>query len=181
MKTNTKWIFDFSHSRIGFSVKHFGITQTEGLFKTFSGSIHTEKDDFSDVQVDLSIETKSIETHDNQRDTHLRSSDFFDVENFPLMKFTSTSTTVISPGVFKLSGELVIKGISKSATFDLEFGGIVPKDPFGNTKAGFLLTGKINRKDWGITWNAALDHGGVAVSEEVKISCPIQLLKVSHE
>jgi polyisoprenoid-binding protein YceI len=80
-----------------------------------------------------------------------------------------------------LFGELTIKNISKSVSFDLEFAGVVPKDPFGNTKAGFLLTGKINRKDWGITWNAALDHGGVAVSEEVKIYCPIQLLKVPNE
>src|SRR5690606_25457544 len=160
MNTNTKWIFDFSHSRIGFSVRHFGITQTEGFFRKFSGNIQTEKVDFSDLKVNLSIESDSIETNDGQRDTHLRSSDFFDVTNFPLMTFKSTSIVTISPGVFKLSGQLTIKGISQSVTFDLEFGGIVPKDPFGNTKAGFLLTGKINRKDWGITWNAALDHGG---------------------
>lgn len=181
MKTNTNWIFDFGHSRIGFSVKHFGITQVDGLFKKFSGKIRTEKEDFSDVQVELSIETDSIETNDRQRDTHLRSPDFFEVEKFPLMMFKSTSITTVSPGVYKLSGELTIRGISKSASFDLEFAGIVPKDPFGNTKAGFLLTGKINRKDWGITWNTVLDHGGVAVSEEVKISCPIQLLNVPNE
>lgn len=180
MKTNIKWVFDFSHSRIGFNVKHFGITQTEGLFKTFNGDIHTEKNDFSDVQVNLSIETTSIDTNDNQRDTHLRSSDFFDVENFPFMKFSSTAITMIGLGAFKLSGELTIKGIARSITLDLAFGGMVPKDPFGNTKAGFLLTGKINRKDWGIAWNAALDHGGVAVSDEVNISCPIQLLKVAN-
>jgi polyisoprenoid-binding protein YceI len=181
MQTNTTWIFDFSHSRIGFSVKHFGITQSDGLFKKFSGKIHTEKGDFSDVQVELSIETDSIETNDVQRDAHLRSPDFFEAEKFPVIVFKSTSIAKVSSGLYSLSGDLTIKGISKSASFDLEFTGIVPKDPFGNTKAGFLLTGKINRKDWGITWNAALDHGGVAVSEEVKIYCPVQLLKVANE
>ncbi|RAW01540.1 YceI family protein [Pseudochryseolinea flava] len=181
MKANKTWSFDFSHSRIGFSVKHFGITQTDGLFKKYSGKIRTDKDDFSDVQVELSIETDSIETNDAQRDAHLRSPDFFEVEKFPLMIFKSTSIATVGKGMYKLSGDLTIKGLSKTISFDLEFAGIVPKDPFGNTKAGFILTGKINRKDWGITWNAALDHGGVAVSDEVKISCPIQLLMVPNE
>lgn len=129
MQQKSKWVFDFSHSRIGFSVRHFGITETEGVFKIFDGNILTEKADFSDLAIDLTIEANSYVLH--------------------------------------------------QCSFDLEFTGIVPRDPFGNTKAGFLLTGKINRKDWGINWNAALDHGGVAVADLVKISCPIQLLKMA--
>ncbi|WP_276368774.1 YceI family protein [Chryseolinea sp. H1M3-3] len=179
MQQTEKWVFDFSHSRIGFSVKHFGITETEGLFKKFQGKVFSDKEDFSDVQVELAIETNSIDTNDLQRDTHLKSIDFFNTETFPVMTFKSSTVEFVSQGRYKMRGDLTIKDISKSAIFDLEFAGIVPKDPFGNTKAGFLLTGKINRKDWGINWNAALDHGGVAVSETVAISCPVQLLKVT--
>lgn len=180
MEQTTKWVFDPSHSRIGFSVRHFGITETEGLFKKFEGNITSNKEDFSDLQVELQIDTASVDTNDNQRDTHLKSTDFFEAEKFPLMKFKNSKIEVVSKDNYKMYGELTIKGVSKPVILDLEYAGIVPKDPFGNVKAGFLISGKINRKDWGITWNAALDHGGVAVSETVKISCPIQLLKVKE-
>lgn len=176
MKTKTTWSFDVSHSRIGFSVKHFGITQTDGFFRKFEGKIVSAEDDFSDVQAELSIETASIDTHDGQRDAHLKSADFFEVDKFPIMSFKSTAIAPVRANVYTLTGDLTIKGISRPTSFTLEFAGIVPKDPFGNTKAGFLLSGKINRKDWGITWNTALDHGGVAVSDEVTVYCPVQLL-----
>ena len=179
MQQKSKWVFDFSHSRIGFSVRHFGITETEGVFKIFDGNILTEKADFSDLAIDLTIEANSLDTYDAQRDTHLKSADFFETEKFPLITFRSSSLTVVQEGQYKMFGDLTIKNVLHQCSFDLEFTGIVPRDPFGNTKAGFLLTGKINRKDWGINWNAALDHGGVAVADLVKISCPIQLLKMA--
>ena len=179
MQQTSKWVFDFSHSRIGFSVRHFGITDSEGVFKKFDGNIFSNEKDFSDLAVDLTIDVSSLDTNDAQRDTHLKSEDFFYAKNFPLIAFNSSSVKVLQAGQYKIFGDLTIKNVSNSCSFDLEFTGIVPKDPFGNTKAGFLLTGKINRKDWGINWNAALDHGGVAVADIVKIFCPIQLLKVT--
>jgi polyisoprenoid-binding protein YceI len=179
MKQDAKWVFDFSHSRIGFSVRHFGITDSEGVFKKFNGNIISNERDFSDLVVDLTIDVNSLDTNDAQRDTHLRSGDFFDAENFPLIAFKSSSVKAVQDAQYKIFGDLTMKNVSNRCSFDLEFTGIVPKDPFGNTKAGFLLTGKINRKDWGINWNTALDHGGVAVADIVKISCPIQLLKVA--
>lgn len=179
MQQSAKWAYDFSHSKIGFSVRHFGITETDGLFRKFEGSALSEKEDFSDLQVDLTIDMNSIDTNDKQRDAHLKSGDFFEAEKFPVMNFKSTKLEMAAKDNYKMYGDLTIKGITKPVTLEMEFAGIVPKDPFGNTKAGFFISGKINRKDWGITWNAALDHGGVAVSEAVRISCPIQLLKVS--
>lgn len=179
MQQTAKWVYDFSHSKIGFSVRHFGITETDGFFKIFEGNILSEKDDFSDLKIELIIDMNSINTNDNQRDAHLKSPDFFDTEKFPEMQFKSTKLEHLDKNNYKMHGVLTIKGITNLVILDMEFAGIVPKDPFGNTKAGFLISGKLNRKDWGIIWNVALDHGGVAVSETVKISCPIQLLKVN--
>jgi polyisoprenoid-binding protein YceI len=177
-QTKQKWVFDFSHSKIGFSVRHFGITETDGYFRKFEGKISTEKNDFSDLDVELFIDVNSIDTNDEQRDGHLRSADFFDAEKYPLIHFKSTGLELIEQNVFKLHGMLTIKDKSNPVSLNLEHTGIVPKDPFGNTKAGFFIEGKINRKDWGIVWNAALDHGGFAVGDVVKITCPVQLLKV---
>lgn len=180
MQHATKWVYDFSHSKIGFSVRHFGITETDGYFRKFLGSVLGEREDFSDLQIELTIDVNSIDTNDSQRDGHLKSGDFFEADKFPEMLFKSSKLERTENNNYKLYGDLTIKSITKPVILDLESSGIVPKDPFGNTKAGFLVSGKINRKDWGIVWNAALDHGGVAVSEMVKISCPIQLLKVSN-
>lgn len=178
MQNSTKWVIDPSHTKIGFSVKHFGITETDGFFKSFEAEIISEKNDFSEVQVDVTIDAQSIDTSDSQRDAHLLTSDFFEVEKFPTIKFKSDKIEIVGEDNYKLTGDLTIKGILKTITLNMEFLGIVPKDPFGNTKAGLLITGKINRKDFGVTWNANLDHGGVAVSETVKLNIPIQLLKV---
>lgn len=178
MVQEQKWVIDFSHSKIGFSVRHFGITETEGQFRKFKGKIYTEKDDFSDVQTEATIVVNSIDTNDAQRDTHLLSADFFEVQTFPTIRFKSNKIEAVSKHHYKLFGELTIKETTKAIELDVEFTGIVPKDPFGNTKAGLFVSGKINRKDYGITWNAALDHGGVAVSETVKFNIPIQLLKI---
>lgn len=173
-----KWAIDFSHSKIGFTVRHFGITETEGQFRKFKGKIINEKDDFSDVQVDVTIDVNSIDTNDTQRDGHLLSADFFEAEKFPNIQFKSNKIETVSKDNYKLFGDLTIRGVSKAIQLNVEFAGIVPKDPFGNIKAGLFVSGKINRKEFGITWNKVLDHGGVAVSEIVKFNIPIQLLKL---
>lgn len=172
------WAIDFSHSKIGFSVRHFGITETDGQFKRAEATIVTMKEDFSDLKVSVTIDAGSVDTNDVQRDMHLKSADFLDTERFPIIHFAGDKLEKTQENNYRLSGDLTIKGITRPITLDMEFIGRVARDPFGNTKAGILLHGKINRKDFGIVWNVALDHGGVAVSEAVKIYCPLQLLKL---
>jgi len=172
-----KWTFDASHCKIGFSTRHFGISETDGFFKRFDGTISAEKEDFSDAKVELSIEVNSIDTQDENRDLHLKSADFFNVELFPNIYFKSTGMEVVGANQYQMYGDLTMMGITKEVALDVDFGGVVEKDPFGNTKAGFLIDGKINRKDWGIVWNRNLDFGGIAVGETVKIRCHIELLR----
>ncbi|WAC12428.1 YceI family protein [Dyadobacter pollutisoli] len=173
----TKWVFEPTHCKIGFSVTHFGITETEGHFNKFDGTVDTETDDFSDASVTINVDVSSIDTLDKQRDAHLLSADFFHAEKHPQMTFASTGIRVVEPGKYKMAGRLALLGVSKPIELDVNFRGIVPKDPFGNTKAGLNVTGAINRKEWGMTWNNIMDFGGLAVGEMVKISCQIELLK----
>ena len=172
------WAIDLSHSKIGFSVRHFGITETEGQFKKAQATIVTTKEDFSDVKVSVTIDAGSIDTNDAQRDAHLKSADFLDTEKYPVIHFEGDKIEKMQENNYKLSGSLTVKGVTRPIALDMEFAGRVAKDPYGNTKAGLLLQGRINRKDFGVVWNVALDHGGVAVSEVVKIYCPLQLLKL---
>ena len=174
---NAKWAFEPSHCKIGFSVRHFGISETEGYFEKYEGSIQNKKEDFSDAYVEFKIDTKSINTQDAGRDEHLRSADFLDTEKYPQIKFKSTSIEVVETNLYRMRGDLTILDITKPIVLDVEFGGVVERDPFGNTKAGFFIEGKINRKDWGITWNRSLDFGGLAEGETVKIKCNVELLK----
>ncbi|MBS1661836.1 MAG: YceI family protein [Bacteroidetes bacterium] len=178
VEQKVKWIFEPAHCKIGFSVRHFGISETEGFFRNFEGSIDTDRSDFSDAAVELSIDASSVDTQEKNRDVHLASADFLHAERFPTIHFKSTKIDVLEKGQYSMWGDLTMLGITKAIVLDVEYAGIVERDPFGNTKAGFYVSGKINRKDWGITWNAALDFGGVAVGEMVKISCHIELLKV---
>ena len=179
MKEAPKWVFDPSHTKVGFSVRHFGITEVDGFFRNFTGNATAEKEDFSDLQVDVNVQVGSIDTNDAQRDAHLKADDFFAAEKFPEMKFVSTKVEPTSTiNAYKLHGDLTIRDITKPVTFDLEFAGIVPKDPFGFTKAGFFLTGSINRQDYGLSFNVLLGTGNLAVSDKVKINIPVQLLKV---
>lgn len=177
VQEKVRWDFEPTHCKIGFSVRHFGISETEGFFRKFSGTIDYEKQDFSDAKVELNIDVASIDTQEKDRDAHLLSPDFFNAAQYPGIHFKSTKMEVTDPNHYKMFGDLTMVGVTKQIVLDVEFGGIVEKDPFGNTKAGFLITGKINRKDWGITWNRALDFGGVAVGETVKLNCHIELLK----
>eukprot|EP01028_Stygiella_incarcerata_P013038 TRINITY_DN81085_c0_g1_i1.p1 TRINITY_DN81085_c0_g1~~TRINITY_DN81085_c0_g1_i1.p1 ORF type:complete len:179 (-),score=15.22 TRINITY_DN81085_c0_g1_i1:185-721(-) len=170
----TIWNLDPTHSEITFKVKHLMISNVKGEFKNFSATI--EGEDFEKAKIKASIDTSSVDTNNNDRDTHLKSADFFDVENHKEMAFEGTSFKKVDDEEYKLTGILTIKGVSNEVTLDVEFGGM-NKDPWGNEKAGFSLEGKINRKEWGLNWNAALESGGVLVSEDVKIQAELQFVK----
>jgi len=172
--TKTTWTLDPSHSEITFKVKHMMISNVRGEFKSFAATIDGE--DFEKSKISATIDAESIFTNANDRDAHLKSADFFDAENYKQLAFVGTNFKKVDDDEYKLTGLLTIKDVSKEVTFDVEFGGI-NKDPWGNEKAGFSLSGKINRKDWGLNWNAALEAGGVLVSEEVKIQAEVQFVK----
>jgi polyisoprenoid-binding protein YceI len=180
MQEQAKWVLDQSHTKIGFSVRHFGISETDGFFRNYSGIVKSEKEDFSDLEVSVTVQVDSINTNDTQRDIHLKADDFFNAEKFPEMKFESTKLEATSTvNEYKMHGNLTIRDITKPVVFDLEYAGIVPKDPFGNTKAGFFISGSINRQDFGLSFNVLLGTGNLAVSDKVKINIPVQLLKVA--
>jgi polyisoprenoid-binding protein YceI len=176
-KTNVKWVIDPAHSEVGFKVKHLMISNVKGAFREFEGTVSTAGEDFSTSAISFSINAASVDTGDKQRDGHLQSPDFFEVEKYGKITFTSDALKKKDEeGNFELTGDLTIKGVSKKVKLNVEYAGLM-KDPWGNVKAGFNITGKINRKDWGLNWNAALEAGGVLVSEEVSISCEVQLAK----
>ena len=167
----TNWNLDPSHSEVTFKVKHLMITNVTGVLGKFDVKAEASDDSFADAKIEFTGDAASITTNDQQRDGHLKTGDFFDVEKFPQFRFASTS---YSNG--KLTGDLTIRDVTKPVTLDVEFGGI-GKDPFGNTKAGFSVSGKLNRKDWNLVWNAPLETGGLLVSDEVRINAEIQLVK----
>ncbi len=170
MSTN-KWALDPSHSEIEFKVRHMMITNVKGSFDSFN--IDVDGDDITAANVTVNIDAASINTNSTDRDNHLKSADFFDVENYPVIKFVSKSLNKVDGQEYTLTGDLTIKDVTNEVKLDVEFGGI-NKDPWGNNKAGFSLNGKINRKDFGLNWNAALEAGGVMVSDEVKIFAEVQ-------
>ncbi|MGD9993439.1 MAG: YceI family protein [Salinivirgaceae bacterium] len=173
-QTKAKWVLDPAHSELMFRVKHLMITNVKGEFKSFTAEI--DKEDFKNALVKVSVDTSSIFTNNSDRDNHLKSADFFDAENHPAMTFESSAFKQLDDDAFQLTGMLTIKGISKEINLNVEYGGTI-KDPWGNEKAGFSFEGKINRKDWGLNWNAALETGGVMVSDEVKLLGEIQFTK----
>lgn len=172
----TKWALDPTHSEVGFKVKHLMFTNVSGNFKTFTASAETEGDDFTNAKIEFSADVESVHTNNEQRDQHLKSADFFDAASFPKMSFAANKFVAKGDGEYELTGNLTMHGVTHPVKLTAEFGGIV-KDPWGNIKAGFSLNGKINRKDFGLNWNAVLETGGVMVSEEVKIHAEIQLVK----
>jgi polyisoprenoid-binding protein YceI len=176
--SSIKWVADPTHSEISFKVKHMMMTNVTGTFGQFSVDAETEAEDFSSAKVSFAAQIASINTGNEQRDGHLKSADFFDAEKNPELKFVSTSMTKKDDENYVLKGDLTIGEVTNSVSLDVEFGGI-NKDPWGNQKAGFSITGKINRKEFGLTWNAALETGGVLVSEDVKLAAEIQLVKVA--
>lgn len=172
----TTWAIDPSHSELQFKVKHLMITNVKGVFRKFSGTIESDGNDFSDAKVKAIIDADSIFTNDDSRDGHLKSADFFDTAHYPALTFEGSTFKKLDDANYQLKGMLTIKDKSKLVTFDVEFGGL-SKDPWGNQKGGFSISGKINRKDWGLNWNAALEAGGVMVSDEVRINAEVQLVK----
>lgn len=176
MSNKTTWQMDPAHSELLFKVKHLMISNVKGEFRNFQTEVETESNDFENANIQLTIDANSIFTNNNDRDNHLKSADFFDSNAHSNIVFTSNSFKKINDEQYLLTGNLNIKGVSKELSLDVEFGGI-NKDPWGNEKAGFSLNGTINRKDWGLTWNAPLETGGLLVSDEVKLSAEIQLSK----
>lgn len=176
--TTRNWVVDPTHSTIGFSVKHLMMTTVRGEFEKYTIDVTTQGEDFMTAVIAFTAETASVNTRNEGRDTHLRSDDFFNAEAYPAITFKPTKfENVDSDGSYELYGDLTIRDITKNIKLDVEFGGVM-KDPWGNAKAGFTINGKINRTDFKLNWNAALETGGVLVSEDVRINCEIQLVEV---
>jgi polyisoprenoid-binding protein YceI len=172
-----QWIADTVHTVVGFQVKHLMISNVKGTFSNYNIDVTTVGDDFGTAEITFSADLNSISTGDAQRDGHLRSADFFDADKYPQMTFKSTRIEGYDGhSDFKIHGDLTIRGQAYPVELNVEMGGI-RKDPWGNTKAGFTITGKVNRKAWGLVWNAVLEGGGFLVGEEVKIIIDLELQK----
>ncbi|MHA6696320.1 YceI family protein [Chryseobacterium sp. A301] len=167
---STKWNLDLAHSEITFKVRHLMISNVKGQFTDFNVELESEDDQFKNVNAKAEIKTDSVNTKSADRDTHLKSADFFNAEQFPTITFQTNKLND------EVTGELTINGVTKPITLDVEFGG-VGVDPWGNTKAGFSFDGKIKRSEFGLNWNAALEAGGVMVSDDVKIAGELQFVK----
>ncbi|MBK0379080.1 YceI family protein [Mucilaginibacter segetis] len=171
-----KWVLDPMHSEVQFKVKHLVISTVTGSFKTFEGELNTENDNFEDAQICFSLDVDSIDTNQTQRDEHLKGPEFFDAATYPKISFKSTSIKNTGDDEYKLTGDLTIKGVTKPVTLNAEFGGSTD-DFYGNTKAGFEVTGKINRKEFGLTWDGVTEAGSVVVGEDIKLSINVQFAK----
>lgn len=174
----TAWTFDKAHTTIGFEVTHLVITTVDGKFTSFDGTITTKGDSFEGAQVNFTADVASISTENEKRDIHLKSDDFFNAEKYPKMIFKSISMKKTGNKTFKLTGDLTIRDKTKRVTLDVVHNGTI-KDPWGNTKAGFKLTGTINRFDYDLKWNTLMEAGGAVVSKEVDFNINIQLQKQS--
>src|ERR1041385_6842735 len=178
--SQTNWKVDASHSKLRFSVTHMMVSETEGKFKVFDGSAQSKADlDFTGAAISFTADPASIDTDDPKRDGHLKSPDFFDVAKYPGMSFKSVSMKPSGKGstAYNLEGDLTMHGVTKRVKFEAIGADKTVKDPYGNTKYGFRVSGKVNRKDFGLNWNKVLEAGGVAVGDEVNIVCNIELNK----
>ncbi len=175
MATGTKWVLDPMHSEVQFKVKHLVISTVTGSFKRFEGDLVTNTDDFEGAEVNFSLDVNSIDTAQEARDQHLTGAEFFDAAQYPKITFKSTSFTKAGDE-YKLTGDLTMKGVTKPVTLDVEFGGTAA-DFYGNTKAGFEATGKIKRKEFGLTWEGITDAGAIVVGEEIKLIINVQFAK----
>ena len=169
----TKWNIDPTHSEVQFKVKHLVISTVTGQFNKFEGSLESENDDFDGAKAEFQLDSASIDTNVSDRDNHLKSADFFDAEKFPHIKFTNGKLTK-SGDDYKLMGDLTIKDKTKPITLDVEYGGSMV-DGYGQNKAGFEITGKINRKEFGLTWSAVTEAGGVVVGDDVRLILNVQV------
>lgn len=169
-----KWVIDPLHSEVHFKVKHLVISTVTGAFNKFEGGAVTNGEGFENAAINFNIDVNSIHTNQEARDGHLKSADFFDTANYPAITFKSTSFTKVKGDVYRLAGELTMKGVTKPVEVEAEFGGS-EKDAYGNVKYGFEVTGKINRKEFGLTYNALTETGGLALGEDIKLVANIQL------
>lgn len=170
------WQIDFAHSEIGFTARHMMISKVRGRFEKFSGFVNFDEDNPTNTTVEITIDVNSINTKEEQRDGHLRSADFLDAENYPVLVFKSKRVEPESDDEGRLIGDLTIHGVTKEVALDVEYSGQA-KSPWGTVSAGFSATTTINRKDWGLTWNQALETGGVLVGEKVQINIELELVK----
>ena len=167
---------DTAHSEIGFKVKHLMISSASGVFKTFDATVEAEQEDFSDAKITFEADIASIDTKNEQRDAHLKGEEFFNAEKFPKMTFVSTGISKTTGSEFDLKGNLTIRDITKEVVLNVEYNGTVT-DPWGQVKAGFEITGKISREEFGLKWNALTEAGGVVVGDEVKLHMNIEMQK----
>ncbi len=171
----TTWLVDKSHTKIQFSARHMIISEVTGHFGDYDLNFKSG-DDFSDSEIEFTVNVNSIDTGITDRDNHLKSADFFDAEHFPKLVFKSTSIKKINDEKFKLTGNFTIRNITKPIELDVTYGGTI-KDPWGNTRAGFKLQGSINRFDYDLKWNALMETGGAVVSKNINITCDVELTK----
>jgi len=174
--TLTKWTIDPAHSEVGFKVKHLVISTVTGEFKNFSGEISGDSDGFEGAEVTFEADINSIETGNEDRNSHLKSDDFFKADEYPKLTFESTSFKKTGDNEYKLNGDLTIRGTTKEISLDVVHGGTV-EDPYGNTKAGFEINGQINRKEFGLKWNTVTEAGSVVVGDKVTLQLNIQLIR----
>ena len=168
------WEIDKAHSSVGFSVRHLVISNVKGSFGDFNATTDFDADNLKAGSVEMTVQVTSVDTDDAKRDGHLRSADFFDAENFPVMTFKSRKVHDVAVKNFKITGDLTIRDVTKEVTFDGVFNGVM-NDPMGNTKAGFSAATKVNRQDFNVKWNKSLDAGGVVVGDEVTINLELEL------
>jgi polyisoprenoid-binding protein YceI len=173
------YVIDAAHTSIGFVARHAMVTKVRGAFNEFEGSAHLDAENPSRSTASLTIKSASIDTRNEQRDGHLRSNDFLDPENYPEITFVSTAVDQLDDTTYRMTGDLTIRGITKPVSVDFEYSGSAT-DPFGNARVGFEGSTTINRKDWGVNWNAALEAGGVLVSEKVTLQFDISAVKVQQ-
>jgi polyisoprenoid-binding protein YceI len=176
--TTNNWNLDTIHSGINFTVRHMVVSKVRGRFAKFNGTVALDEGDFTRSSVEATIDASSIDTGTTQRDDHLKSADFFDVERFPEIRFLSTRIEKVSGDRYRLTGELTIHGVTRSIALETEYGGR-GKDPWGNERVGFTAKGAIDRKDFGLVWNQALETGGVLVSDRVELELEVQVVRAA--
>lgn len=174
--TATQWAIDPTHSEVQFKIKHLVISTVTGAFKSFTGTMETDGDNFENARVSVSVDIASIDTNQGQRDEHLKSADFFDAAQYPTMTFVSTGLTKKDDDAYELTGNLTIRDVTKPVTLAVEYGGMAT-DFYGNTKAGFEATGKISRKEFGLLWNGITEAGSIVVADDVKLIINAQFAK----
>ncbi len=173
---NTKWVLEPSHSELNFKVKHMMISNVSGMFRKIDSTVTTDGDDLTTANISFTADVSSITTNNEQRDGHLMSADFFDAANHPQIIFNAQGLTSTGTDTYTASGELTMRGVTRPVTVNVEFGGII-KDPWGNTRAGFTVNGKVNRKEYGLNWSALTETGGLVVGDDVKFEAHVEYVK----